>query len=285
MATTEQFGDGNSKATATIQSMPEITKAKDICNMASPPCKKTSVYQAIALMVKKNLPACLLSMNQVFVGLISEKDVLKLLYETEFVAGCVGDYMTTEVFTFDEEDDLVNVCQCLMKIIFEESPSCTRETRRNRKQGRPYQGQQRQVPTRCRQDDRNVPTDFVVAKDVMKSGLLTVRTSTPIYKAMEIIATENITGLPVVDDYMNTHSASYPKKTLSSFFMTQTQRRDSWQDCMTREVVSFDRNTRSSKSADCLINNNFRRIPILENGNLAGIISRPDIMTYIMKNR
>ena len=44
---------------------------------------------------------------------------------------------------------------------------------------------------------------MVVAKDVMKSGLLTVRTSTLVYEAMEILATKNVTGLPVVDEYMN----------------------------------------------------------------------------------
>ncbi len=44
---------------------------------------------------------------------------------------------------------------------------------------------------------------MVVAKDVMKSGLLTVRMSTPVYEAMEILATKNVTGLPVVDEYMN----------------------------------------------------------------------------------
>jgi CBS domain-containing protein len=57
------------------------------------------------------------------------------------------------------------------------------------------------------------------------------------------------------------------------------------QDCMTREVVSFDWDDSLFEVCHCLINNNFRRIPILEKGRLTGIVSRRDIMAYIMKNR
>jgi len=56
------------------------------------------------------------------------------------------------------------------------------------------------------------------------------------------------------------------------------------QDYMTKDVVGFDQNTSLFEICRCLVNNNFRRVPILDNGKLVGIISRTDIMAYIMKN-
>jgi CBS domain-containing protein len=122
-----------------------------------------------------------------------------------------------------------------------------------------------------------------VAKDVMKSGLLTVRTSTPIYEAMEILATKNVTGLPVVDDYMNLLGIVSEKDILKLLY-DPSAKPGLVKDYMTTDVVGFDRNTSLFEICHCLVNNNFRRVPILDNGKLVGIISRTDIMTYIMKN-
>ena len=123
MATTEYFAEDNSNATATLQCGQEKTKAKDVMQYGVATIdKKTSVYQAIALMVKKNVTGLPVVDESGLAGLISEKDVLKLLYDTEFVEGCVGDYMTTKIFTFDEEDALVDVCRCLMQNSFRRVP-------------------------------------------------------------------------------------------------------------------------------------------------------------------
>ena len=79
MATTEYFADGNSNATATLQCGQGKTKTKDIMQYGVATIdKKTSVYQAIALMVKKNVTGLPVVDESGLAGLISEKDVLKL---------------------------------------------------------------------------------------------------------------------------------------------------------------------------------------------------------------
>jgi CBS domain-containing protein len=285
MATTEHFSDDNSNATATLQCGQEKTKAKHVMQYGAATIdKKTSVYQAIALMVKKNVTGLPVVDESGLVGLISEKDVLKLLYETEFVEGCVGDYMTARIFTFDEEDSLVDVCKCLMQNNFRRVPvmhqgrlagiiSRADLIKANKDKFRPQH-----------QDDSVHCPVAVFAKDVMKSGLLTVRTSTPVYEAMEILATKNVTGLPVVDEYMNLLGVVSEKDILKLLY-DPAAKPGLVEEYMTTGVIGFDQNTSLFEICDCLINNNFRRVPILNHGKLVGIISRTDIMAYIMKNR
>jgi CBS domain-containing protein len=280
------FNADNTNTTVTLECEKEKTKAKHVMQYGAATIdRKTSVYQAIALMVKKGVTGLPVIDETGLVGLISEKDVLKLLYETEFVEGCVGDYMTTKIFTFDEEDDLVNVCQCLMTNNFRRAPVM-------------HQGRLAGIISRADlirvNKDRFRPNDppndegacpaLVVAKDVMKSGLLTVRTSTPVYEAMEILATKNVTGLPVVDDYMNLLGIVSEKDILKLLY-DPNARPGLAEEYMTTGVIGFDEGTSLFEICDCLINNNFRRVPILKHGKLVGIISRTDIMAYIMKNR
>lgn len=287
MTTTEHFSEDNSNVTATIQPPSgEKTRAKHITQYGVATIdKKSSVYQAIALMVKKNVTGLPVVDESGLAGLISEKDVLNLLYNTEFVEGCVGDYMTTKIFTFDEEDDLVDVCRCLIQNSFRRLPvmhqgrlagiiSRADLIKANKDKFRP----------RVQQDDSASSPALVVAKDVMKSGLLTVRTSTPIYEAMEILATKNVTGLPVVDDYMNLLGVVSEKDILKLLY-DPAAKPGLVEEYMTTGVIGFDQGTSLFEICDCLINNNFRRVPILNHGKLVGIISRTDIMAYIMKNR
>jgi CBS domain-containing protein len=285
MAPTEYFADDNSNATATLQCGQEKTKAKDVMQYGVATIdKKTSVYQAIALMVKKNVTGLPVVDESGLVGLISEKDVLKLLYSTEFVEGCVSDYMTTKIFTFDEDDALVDVCRCLMQNSFRRVPvmrqgrlagiiSRADLIRANKDKFRP----------RGQQDDSASCPALVVAKDVMKSGLLTVRTSTPVYEAMEMLAAKNVTGLPVVDEYMNMLGIISEKDMLKLLY-DPNAKPGLVEEYMTAGVIGFEQSTSLFDICDCLINNSFRRVPILDGGKLVGIISRTDIMAYIMKN-
>jgi CBS domain-containing protein len=204
MATTEFEGIDGSSSTATLQydAGTRPTKAKDIAQFGVATIDKSaSVYQAVAVMVKRNVSGLPVVDGTGLLGVISEKDVLKLLFDTEFVAGCVGDYMTTDIMTFDEEADLADICKCLINNNFRRVPilhqgklagivSRADIIRINKDKFRPFV---------VERGSSYIPT----ANDVMKTGLLTVKKASPVYMAMDIMATKNVTGLPVVDDYMN----------------------------------------------------------------------------------
>lgn len=286
MATTDPFNIDNSTSTATLQSPPvEKTKAKHIAQYGIATIdKNASVYQAVALMVKKNVTGLPVVDESGLLGIFSEKDALRLLYDSEFIAGCVGDYMTTNVLTFDEEDNLAKICQCLIENSFRRVPILhkgklaaiiTRADliRANKDKFRPASSRYAS----------STQSSKLLAKDIMKCGLLTVRTYSPVYEAMEIIAAKNVTGLFVVDEYMNLLGVISEKDMLKLLYNSNVKP-GTVQDYMTKDVVGFDKNTSLLEICHCLINNNFRRVPILDNGKLIGIISRTDIMAYIMKD-
>ena len=50
---------------------------------------------------------------------------------------------------------------------------------------------------------------------------------------------------------------------------------------MTRDVVAFDIEDDFIAICECLTKNHFRRVPILSEGRLVGIVSRADIIQYI----
>lgn len=287
MVTTGPINNDNSTSAVTVESAHcKKTKAKDLVQLGVATIdKSSSVYQAVALMAKKKVTSLPVVDESGLAGIISEKDVLKLLYETEFVEGCVGDYMTKNVLTFDGEDDLADICWCLIGKNFRSVPIL-------------HQGRLAGIISRAdlikagkdkfRPDtpcDNSIlsPAD-ATAKDVMICGLLTVRTSTPVYEAMEILSSWNITGLPVVDDFLNLLGIISEKDVLKLLYNPKAKP-GMVKDYMTTNVVSFEQSAPLFEICDCLIENNFRRVTILDGGKLVGIISRTDIMAYIMKNR
>ena len=286
MATTGPFGSDNPATTATAQPQPgEKIRAKDVAQYNIITVDRNApVYEAIYMLVANNITGLPVVDGDNLVGIISEKDVLKLLYDVEFLAGSVGEFMTTDLLTFEEQDNIADICQCLIDNSFRRVPILsdgklvailTRADliRVNKYKFRPV------IP----HDTTIIHPNFLLAKHVMTPGLLTVRRNTPVYMAMEIIATGDITGLPVVDD-SNKLLGVVSEKDLLKLLYDPDAKPGLVQDYMTRDVVSFDWDDSLFEICHCLINNNFRRVPILEKGRLTGIISRRDIITYIMEN-
>ena len=52
---------------------------------------------------------------------------------------------------------------------------------------------------------------------------------------------------------------------------------------MTIDVVSFDEDDDVIPICECLVRSHFRRVPILSNGRIVGIISRRDLIKYIVE--
>jgi len=120
------------------------------------------------------------------------------------------------------------------------------------------------------------------AKAIMKTDVITVKTHTPICQVIELLLKNNITGLPVVNDDMTLAGIISEKDVLSLMFdLKETTAKV--EDFMTTSVVSFDQDEDSIAICECLIKNHFRRVPIVVKGKLVGIISRKDIIKYILE--
>ncbi len=122
------------------------------------------------------------------------------------------------------------------------------------------------------------------AKTVMTTNVISVNRQTQIYEAIKILVENNITGLPVVHDDMTLAGVLSEKDVLNLLYNTE-DKPGSVEDFMTKDPVCFNVDDSLIDIAECFIKNNFRRVPIVAEGKLAGIISRKDIIAYILKLR
>jgi len=85
---------------------------------------ETPIYDAIRLMAGRKitgLPVVDAELN--VVGVLSEKDVLKLLYDTRDRAGqTVADYMSPHPVTVEASASLIDLCDCLISGNFRRVP-------------------------------------------------------------------------------------------------------------------------------------------------------------------
>lgn len=123
-----------------------------------------------------------------------------------------------------------------------------------------------------------------LVQDAMTIGLLTTTLGAPILEAAEILVAHRITGLPVVDDSMRLLGILSEKDVLRLLDSAPSR---AWQvrDVMTPDIVSFNLDDDLFDVCGCLANNDFRRVPVLDRGRLVGIISRADLILYILKHR
>lgn len=101
-----------------------MPKAKEVMN----PCVVTvspdeDIYEAIRVMILNGVTGLPVAQeDRTVVGIITEKDVLSLLYDNRDKPGAVRDFMTTHVVCFDQEDDLDQIIESLRTHSFRRVP-------------------------------------------------------------------------------------------------------------------------------------------------------------------
>ena len=120
--------------------------------------------------------------------------------------------------------------------------------------------------------------------DIMSTNVVTVSPDMTILEATNVLTKHDITGLPVVDRKKRLLGIVSEKDLLRLAYglKTHTYASDdspkTVEDVMTKEVVAFDEEDRLSDVIKCLMDGDFRRVPILSGGKLVGIISRRDLL-------
>ena len=123
------------------------------------------------------------------------------------------------------------------------------------------------------------------AKDIMTENVVSVKKDTPIYEALELLAKYNITGIPVVREDRILVGVLSEKDVLRLFYAHEDEEEGTVNDFMTQPAVHFDEEESLLDICDCLTNNYFRRVPVTSGGKLVGIISRKDVINYILQLR
>ena len=121
------------------------------------------------------------------------------------------------------------------------------------------------------------------AKDIMSKKMITVKEHTGIKEAIRLLVEHNITGLPVVSEDMRLLGIVTEKDILRALYDPSIVGR-TVADLMTSEISSFEENDDLIKVFESLMENNFRRVPVLSEGKLVGVISRRDMMKFFFES-
>jgi CBS domain-containing protein len=118
----------------------------------------------------------------------------------------------------------------------------------------------------------------------MTTDPITVHKNSDIYEAIRAMVENNITGLPVVNDDM-TLAGIITEKDVLRLLYNMEDKPGMVEDFMTERVVAFDQDDSLIDITECLMENRFRRVPILADDKIVGIVSRKDIIGYILRLR
>ena len=125
---------------------------------------------------------------------------------------------------------------------------------------------------------------MTTARDIMKTNVLAVAMEADIYEAIRIMVANNVTGLPVIDREGLLVGIVTEKDVLTLLYNIEDHP-GQVADFMTPDVVAFAQDTDLVAIAESLCKNHFRRVPILDQGKLVGIVSRKDVIRHIKEAR
>jgi CBS domain-containing protein len=147
----------------------------------------------------------------------------------------------------------------------------------------------------------------VKARDVMVSPVVTAKPSTPVREVAELFLKHRISAVPVMDD-QNRVVGIVSEGDLLHRVEAGTERRYSWwllalmrnealaddyvkahalraEDVMTRGVIAVQPDTSVHEIAAVLEKNAIKRVPVLQNGQLVGIVSRANLIQAVASAR
>jgi CBS domain-containing protein len=124
---------------------------------------------------------------------------------------------------------------------------------------------------------------MLTADAIMTTDLVTVRPDLSIEKAIELLLNMHISGLPVVDDDGRLVGVITEFALLAVAYDKRVKNHTVSQH-MTREVITVDVNDPISRIADLCIVHRVRRVPVMKDGRLVGLIARRDVLRALIES-
>jgi len=118
---------------------------------------------------------------------------------------------------------------------------------------------------------------MLTARAIMTEDITTIHPEAKIKDAIEQLLRLGISGLPVCDEEDRLVGVITEYAMLAIAYDDKIQS-ETVAEHMTTDVLSVDIDDPISKAADLCIVHRVRRVPVLHNGQLAGLISRRDVL-------
>jgi len=122
------------------------------------------------------------------------------------------------------------------------------------------------------------------AKDIMTREVVSTTRDTPAIEALKVLLEKKVAGMPVVEEDMTLVGIITEKDLLALFQEGEDAKNKTVVDYMTEPAVSFDENERLYDIWRCLLDVTFRRVPVTSKGKVVGIVSRPDVLKFVIEN-
>ncbi len=113
---------------------------------------------------------------------------------------------------------------------------------------------------------------MVTAKDIMTKRVVTVSPCTSVKELSEILAKKRISGVPVVDEQKRVVGIVTEADILAKPGAKTVE------EIMTKRVISVTPDTPVEEIAKLLAKKKIKRVPVIAEGKLVGIVSRADIV-------
>jgi CBS domain-containing protein len=112
------------------------------------------------------------------------------------------------------------------------------------------------------------------AGEIMTTGVVSVSPDTPIAEIADRLGAHQISAVPVIDASENVVGLVSEYDLLAKTGLTAA-------DVMTTAVITVTVDTEIADIRDLLVSQRIRRVPVLENGRMVGIVSRRDVVALL----
>ncbi|TKJ32983.1 MAG: hypothetical protein CEE38_21795 [Planctomycetes bacterium B3_Pla] len=125
--------------------------------------------------------------------------------------------------------------------------------------------------------------EMLETKEVMTKQVICIERDTPIFEAIRLMATNHVTGIPVVEDDMTLVGILSEQDILRLFHTFDDEKDRTVNDFMTQPAIHFEEDECLLDICYCLRDNSIRRVPITSDGKVVGVVSRSDIIKRILR--
>ena len=131
-----------------------------------------------------------------------------------------------------------------------------------------------------REEDREVAMTITTPKvaAVMTQSVVTVGPDATVAEVAEMLHRHHITGVPVVNDYLGVVGVVSESDLIGKRGRTAG-------DIMTAPARTIGEDAALSDAAGILLEERIRRLPVVHNDRLVGLISRTDLVTFFARHQ
>lgn len=124
---------------------------------------------------------------------------------------------------------------------------------------------------------------MLTVRSIMSESLVTVTPNASVQEAIELILLQQISGLPVLNEREELVGI-VTEFALLGLAYDENIREDTVDKHMTTEVLTVEADAPVSKVADLCLVHRVRRVPVMENGKIVGLVARRDVLKALYES-